>query len=823
MSDQKQSPGRDDRGSASAAADFDATNHTGPSPARLFCNTVFGDRVGVVHLAQGIDPYVTDSGKYEFKHWVPSTYEWPAEAARLEQDIARAALDVDVYIDPYLMHDKQRTPGATVARPLLHADVDGGGLDLDKVREIGGFVVASGSEGNGHVYVLLSRSVPAHWHKILERVLVAYLGADPSKITTNDVLRPPGTLNYKPTVFMPGSDPAPVEFLIEPDTATPMDPHALAAIIGASLPSPDLPEVTVTPTADQRCAVEEVSVTDSAELVELAVEIVRDDLKVRKSSGGVDRSEDLCRVVNLCARQGLTKPQARWLIRKLRADLAAKLDEVRRDEVAVLYDSYHTFISAKRAEREAERRSQEEFFDASTKPTRGGGRPAVDMTDIGNANLLMDKAIGGYRFCPDMGRWLGWTARRWRYLADGGEIHSLAETVVTDLPRGNRNGDDLERAQARHRARSNSRRGLADMVAILQQRNDIRVTVDQLDAEPYELNTRSGVVDLRTGAVGPSNPERFHTKLTGVGVDFHMPAPRWAAFLRDTFGGDTALIEYVQKLVGLAAIGEVLHHVLPFLFGGGQNGKSVLIDVLTAVFGDYAVTAPANFLLAGRDKHETEIARLHGARFVPCAEVNKGSNFDEAKLKALTGGDMLTGRFMRGDFFDFRPTHSLWLMGNHQPRVTGGGTSFWRRMVVIPFLYTVPQDKRVEGLAKLLVSTEGAGILAWIVRGSQKALTDGLQEPEAVKAATEAYREQESPVERFVADCLDRTTASRTKAAIVYGSYENWCGINGEDKLTSAGLGRELASQGINGTRSHGVRYYSVTVDPNWIPTWAKP
>jgi hypothetical protein len=203
------------------------------------------------------------------------------------------------------------------------------------------------------------------------------------------------------------------------------------------------------------------------------------------------------------------------------------------------------------------------------------------------------------------GKWLGWTGQRWQHLADVGEIHTLAEAVATSLPRG-------KGAQARHYARSNSRRGLADMIAIVQHRTPMRVSVQQLDARPYELNTPSGIVDLHTGSVARSDPERFHTKITAVGVDFVTPA-RWAAYLRDTFGGDDELITYVQRLAGLAAIGKVTEHILPFAFGGGKNGKSVLCDVLTAILGDYAITAPANFLLAGRDRHETEIARLHGA------------------------------------------------------------------------------------------------------------------------------------------------------------------------------------------------------------------
>jgi putative DNA primase/helicase len=176
------------------------------------------------------------------------------------------------------------------------------------------------------------------------------------------------------------------------------------------------------------------------------------------------------------------------------------------------------------------------------------------------------------------------------------------------------------------------------------------------------------------------------TRITAYGIDLDAPHPRWDAFLKETFDGDAELINYMRRLAGLALSGFVREHVLPFLHGIGANGKGVLTLVMQGLLGDadaggYAVSAPDGFLMTGRDgAHPTEIARLRGARLVVCSEQTSGKRFDESKVKRLTGGDVLTGRFMRGDFFDFPPSHLTWVLSNHLPAVREGGPSFWRRV-----------------------------------------------------------------------------------------------------------------------------------------------
>ncbi|QAY02802.1 DNA primase/helicase [Mycobacterium Phage Niklas] len=442
---------------------------------------------------------------------------------------------------------------------------------------------------------------------------------------------------------------------------------------------------------------------------------------------------------------------------------------------------------------------------------------AVTLTDTGNADLLVEAWGGRLRYCPDTGKWLSWQGDRWEHGTDQGEALVAARQVVEAI----RVDDDSPRDVIQHRMRSLSRKGLENMVALAKAQPAMRVRLADLDAEPYQLNTPSGVVDLQTGHLMPHSPDGWHTKITGAGYNPGAVAPAWQRFLDGTFGGDDELIGYVQRLAGLAAIGKVTHHVLPFLFGGGSNGKSVLMDVLSNVLGDYAITAPANFLLAGRDRHETEIARLHGARMVVCSEINAESKFDEAKVKVLTGGDILSGRYMRQDYFDFTPSHTLFLMGNHQPEVSAGGTSFWRRLRLIPFLHTVPPEQRNPNLAAELIRDEGAAILAWVVAGARQIAADGLREPGSVLDATREYSEQEDALGRFIAECCVLTPGATggAKPALVLRAYQRWAMTNGEDAMVSQiKLGRELSARfGVRSVASNGARVYSgLGLQPGW-------
>lgn len=273
------------------------------------------------------------------------------------------------------------------------------------------------------------------------------------------------------------------------------------------------------------------------------------------------------------------------------------------------------------------------------------------------------------------------------------------------------------------------------------------------------------------------------------------------SFLAKTFEKDAESINYMQRLCGLALLGDVRDHVLPFLHGVGANGKGVLTLVLQGLLGDadaggYAVSAPDGFLMTGREgKHETEIARLRGARLVVCSEQTSGKPFDESKVKRLTGGDVLTGRFMRGDFFDFIPSHLAWVMSNHLPAVREGGPAFWRRVRKIPFLHVVPEDQRIPDLHEQLLAAEGPAILGWAVRGAVKVIANGLNDPESVIKATREYEISEDTLASFVQDECLLAPAYWCKISDLRARYEQHCEEMGADPLSGKALGMRLTSE----------------------------
>lgn len=426
-------------------------------------------------------------------------------------------------------------------------------------------------------------------------------------------------------------------------------------------------------------------------------------------------------------------------------------------------------------------------------------------SDDANALALVDTYGDVLRHCSDRGRWYAWDGTVWAECPrTAGPAREYAKRIARALP-------EVEKKEIDHKKRSLSAIGISAMLTQAASDTRISVTYDQLDANPWELNTPGGIINLRTGELQPHDPAKLHTRITTCAPDSEADPTRWKQFLATTFGGDQPLINYLQRLIGYSTIGTVGAHVLPFCFGSGGNGKGVFLEAPAKVLGGYATTAPAGFLMAKQHPaHETEIARLSGARMVLCSEVNEEDRFDEAKVKQLTGGDTLTARFMHQDHFTFEPTHQLWLMGNHRPNVRSGGRSFWRRLRQIPFEHEVPSDQVVDDLQGILANEHGPAILAWIVEGAVAYAANGLDEPASVIAATDNYAYDQDTVTRFIDEMciLGGGENVQIKVAVVRAAYERWCDENGEEAVSAKAFGMSLGRVGIESKRTKSARMY---------------
>ncbi|GHJ11187.1 hypothetical protein TPA0907_55540 [Micromonospora humidisoli] len=432
------------------------------------------------------------------------------------------------------------------------------------------------------------------------------------------------------------------------------------------------------------------------------------------------------------------------------------------------------------------------------------GPEVFGPTEAGMARALVANHGDTLRYCPQRARWLMWDGHRWKW--DDAEQHrELILGLADRIP-------DRDKEWAKFQKRAMSAAGVTGIARLAQHNQGVVAHFDQLDSNAWELNTPSGIVDLRTGTVREPDPTALHTRTTTCPVDLEADQGRWSEFLADTFGDSADLIAYLRRLVGYSAVGLVGPHVLPFCHGSGGNGKGVFLEALAGVLGDYATTAPVGFLMAqAHAGHETEIARLAGARMVICSEVNEDDRFDEAKVKMLTGGDSLTARFMRQDHFTFTPSHQLWLMGNHQPAVRSGGRSFWRRLRLIPFEHEVPEEKIVDDLQGLLVREHGSALLAWIVAGAADYHGAGLREPDSVKAATAEYAHDQDSVAKFVQECchLGGGEQVSTKTAKVRDAYEQFCYAEGETPVSAKALGIALEKRfGVLRLRTKATRLY---------------
>jgi P4 family phage/plasmid primase-like protien len=250
--------------------------------------------------------------------------------------------------------------------------------------------------------------------------------------------------------------------------------------------------------------------------------------------------------------------------------------------------------------------------------------------------------------------------------------------------------------------------------------------------------------------------------------------------------------------------------VLPVFVGTGANGKSTIIDVISGILNDYAATMPENFLLdTTGNAHPTDIARLRGVRLAVASETRPDGKFNESRVKMLTGGDTLSARFMGQNFFDFKPTHTLFMAVNHLPEVKSGGDGFWRRLRKIDFRKTIPADKRKENLAQSLIEAEGPGILQWMIDGAVRLTNQGFNEPESVKMATQSYRHEEDHIAKFIDEKTIIADGSSVSKTAIFNAYRDWCAENGEKPITQNNLTREIKARlGVAESESAGFKMF---------------
>jgi P4 family phage/plasmid primase-like protien len=434
-------------------------------------------------------------------------------------------------------------------------------------------------------------------------------------------------------------------------------------------------------------------------------------------------------------------------------------------------------------------------------------------TDAANARRLVYFSEGRFKYVPDVG-WYFWDGGRYVFDKDK-SIMQMAIDAAQFVEQTQISGDQLKWAQG-----SSNKERIVNAITLAGTDPEVLVQAIELDAQANDLCTPNGIVNLQTGEIRPAiKGLDLNTRQTTVTPKI-IPTPIWDAFLREVLQEEDR-ITYLQELLGASLFGDARYHVLPVLAGSGANGKSTLLDVVAGILGDYSASMPENFLLdTNASTHPTEIARLRGIRFAMASETRPDGKFNESRVKMLTGGDMLSARFMNKNFFDFKPTHTLFLAVNHLPAVKSGGDGFWRRLRKMDFRVTIPKERQKENFAQLMIETEGAGILDWIVKGAVRVTVQGFNEPDSVLLSTLEYRHEEDHIAKFLDErVVSASNGSATKTA-VFNAYRDWCDDNGERPITQNALNREVRSRmNVPEVELMGIRMFSGIELLNLKPT----
>ncbi len=424
----------------------------------------------------------------------------------------------------------------------------------------------------------------------------------------------------------------------------------------------------------------------------------------------------------------------------------------------------------------------------------GARREGFNNTDLGNSGRLIFHHGEDLRFCFPWGRWLVWDGRRWS-VDSSGEVHRRAKRTVKEIYReaGGATDDEARKALAKHAMRSEAEARIQAMISLA--KSEVPVMPEELDRDPWLLNVLNGTLDLRTGELREHRRDDLLTKLAPVEYSPDAEAPTWAAVLERTIPSEPVR-EFFKKLCGRAFSGDVSEHVLPVLYGTGANGKSTVLNALLEAAGEYGMQAAPDLLIAKRGNHPTEVADLFGMRFVASIEVEDGRRLAESLVKTLTGGDRVRARRMRQDFWEFAPTHKVFMAVNHKPQVKGSETAIWRRIKLISFTETIPAAEQDKNLPEKL-RAELPGILRWAVEGCLEWRREGLQEPTAVTDATAEYRADMDTLAGFFEDCCVIDARLMTPAGSLYEAYKIWCGGAGEHTETQKMFGTRLSERGF--------------------------
>ena len=413
-----------------------------------------------------------------------------------------------------------------------------------------------------------------------------------------------------------------------------------------------------------------------------------------------------------------------------------------------------------------------------------------DLTEDSLATAFTEQRRDTLKFCHSSGRWYEWNGCYWVKHEGNHAIH-LVRVFVRYQTGGLKEFCKATKIKA--------------IETLLRESPDHAVDFSHWDRGPFLLGTPNGVVDLRTGRLLKPTPSWAITKRTSVVPVAGTPTV-WLKFLHDATNGSTQMIRYIQQICGYCLTGSTQEHALFFVYGPGGNGKSVFLNTVAGITGDYArVSSMETFTASKNDRHPTELAMLQGARLVTASETEEGRSWAEAKVKQLTGSDPISARFMRQDFFEFTPQFKLIVVGNHAPQLKAVDDAIKRRFNILPFTFK-PQspDRQLE--AKL--RKEGPQILNWMIEGCLDWLKHGLVRPDVVTEATAEYFEEQDVFGQWIRDCCEVTSVGREQPTTLFNDWARYARERSEEAGNMKSFAAALHRHGFRKGSSGGIRWW---------------
>jgi putative DNA primase/helicase len=434
------------------------------------------------------------------------------------------------------------------------------------------------------------------------------------------------------------------------------------------------------------------------------------------------------------------------------------------------------------------------------------------FTDIGNSRRFTIRYKDHARYCAPWKKWLIWDGVRWA-IDDSDKIVALAKDTALRIADEGKITDDAEPI-FRWAASSQSHPRINAMIALAHP--ELAILPNQVDANPHLLNFPNGTLDLNTLKFREEHRrDDFCTRVMGTGYDPTVTCPLWQDHLRTVFAGDETFIHSFQLMCGYSLLADNPEQVLFVLHGSGKNGKSVTVGALRKIWGDYSWNMAADTLMARKysdsSAPRSDLAALQGVRLATASESDDGTRLSEATVKILTGGDdVMTVRRLYSEEFTFKPGAKVWLITNHLPTVRGTDEAIWRRIWLIPFNVTIPEEKRDPRMGERL-QEEAPGILNWCLAGFREYIKAGkLVKPEIVAQATDAYREDQDVFGDFLADKCEIGREYECTSKDLFHAYLQWCEVNDEKAFGKRTFGIAMTERFGKATGARARAYHGV-------------